>query len=301
MSWYVLVFGVAMIKLGAFTYWYNMTVFDYPAEESVRSVIPAVDQFVICECRSQDNTLDIAKKLQSEFPDKIKIVRRNWVTHFTQIASVANFAMDALNDDIDFAYQIQADEVLHEDSIEELTSMPNMLTEAKKTAARVKYVHFMANYQTTFPFCYDTLVRIASRKHSWEIIGDGVQFAKHSAGRDDIPEEEVLNTEIQVFHYGKVKDAEKGWQKEHDFMELYRDIGFPDPKVAEMEAKLGKKFCDYIYLFEDHVKNGTIKKFTGVHPFVMKDRIAAFKAGGYEQFVSEMEANVKIAFKDNNV
>jgi hypothetical protein len=208
--------------------------------------------------------------------------------------------MEALDDDIEWAYQIQADEVLHENSIPILRSAPLGMVANNKSAARVHFIHFMANYETTFPFCYDALVRVASRRKMWEIIGDGVQFAKHSAGCDAIPEEEVLDTVIQVFHYGKVKEAEKGFRKEWEFQQLYKDIGFPDPKMMEMVKTTGKEACDYVYLFEDHVRKGTIKKFTGVHPLVMKDRIAAFKAGGYEQFVSQVKENVKITFGEQD-
>ena len=69
----------------------------------------------------------------------------------------------------------------------------------------------------------------------------------------------------------------------------------------EMADKLGKKECDYVYLFEEDIKKGTLKKFTGVHPIVMKERIAALKAWGYEQLISKVKETVKIAFKDENV
>ena len=288
------------MKLGAFTYWYNMSKFDYPCVESVYSILPAVDQLVICECQSEDDTWEIAQKLQAEFPDKIKLVRRRWVKHFTQISSVANFAMDALDDDIEWVIQLQADEVLHENSLFELRALPERLLQENKTAARVHYTHFMANYETTFPFCYEAIVRVANRRKGWEVIGDGVQFAKPFGGVDNIPENEVADSTLQVFHYGKVKDPEKGWKKEWEFQQLYKDIGFPDPKMMEMVEKLGKQTCDYVFLFEDHVKKGTIRKFEGKHPTVMQERIQAFKAGGYEQFVSMVKDNVKITFGDLN-
>lgn len=281
--------------LGAFTYVYNMIAYDYPFEESVRSVIDAVDQFVICECRSDDGTAELVEKLRAEFPDKIKVVHRNWVMHFTEISSVANFAMSQLT--TDYAFQLQADEVVHEVSLRELRELPELLKNSGFTGARVHYTHFMANYETTFPFCYDALVRIAKVNMPWKIIGDGVQFAYPDSY---MPEDKVMDTDIQVYHYGKVKDPVKGWQKEWDFQQLYTDIGFPDPKMKEMEAVLGSQACDYVYLFEDHVKKGTIKKFTGTHPSVMTMRIAAFKAGGFEQFVSRVKDSIRINFGDSH-
>ena len=278
--------------LGAFTYVYNMISYDYPFEESVRSVIDIVDQFVICECNSSDKTADLVENLRSEFPDKIKVIHRNWVLHFTEISSVANFAMSHLT--TDYAFQLQADEVLHHDSASLLRNLPEVMIKSGKTAARVHYTHFMANYETTFPFCYENLVRVVKLNTPWRVIGDGVQFA-YSDGQ--IAEEKVIDTGIQVFHYGKVKDPVKGWQKEWDFQQLYKDIGFPDPKMKEMEETLGSQKVDYVYLFEDHVRNGNIRKFEGTHPIVMSKRISEFKSGGFEQFVSMVKTDLKINFR----
>jgi glycosyltransferase involved in cell wall biosynthesis len=276
------------MTLGAFTYVYNMIDYDYPFEESVKSIIDVVDQFVICECNSTDNTADLVEKLRLEYPNKIKVIHRNWVLHFTEISSVANFAMSHLN--TDYAFQLQADEVVHHDSLDELKDIVNILSLNNLTAAKVHYTHFMANYETTFPFCYDSLVRIVKMNSPWRVIGDGVQFAYPDG---QIHDEKVFDSNIQIFHYGKVKDPVKGWKKEWDFQQLYVDIGFPDPKMLEMKNKIGAK-CDYIYLFREHVLNKTINKFTGTHPNVMENRIKQFKSGGFEQFVSEMEKNLSI-------
>ena len=61
-----------------------------------------------------------------------------------------------------------------------------------------------------------------------------------------------------------------------------------------MKEKFGEGYCDYIYLFEETIKDGKVRKFTGVHPSIMKDRIARFKEGGYEQFVSRMKDGLKV-------
>jgi len=281
--------------LGVFSYIYQAVSYDYPFEESVRSIIDSVDQFVICECNSDDGTAELVEKLRAEFPDKIKVVHRNWVMHFTEISSVANFAMSHLT--TDYAFQLQADEVIHQDFLEELRLLSETLQRKGLTAARVHYTHFVANYETTFPFCYEALVRIVKLNTPWRIIGDGVQFAYPDG---QIPEDKVLDTTVQVYHYGKVKDPVKGWQKEWDFQQLYTDIGFPDPKMKEMEKILGSQKVDYVYLFEDHVKKGTIKRFEGTHPVSMEKRIAAFKAGGFEQFVSMVKDSIKINFGDQN-
>jgi len=277
--------------LGAFTYVHNMIAYDYPFEESVESVIDVVDEFVICECASTDETPELVERLRAKYPTKIKVVHRDWVKHFNDISRVANFAMSHLT--TDYAMQLQADEVVHENSLSGLLQAVQMLASSKKTGIRVHYTHFMANYETTFPFCYDALVRVVKMNTPWHIIGDGVQFGYTA---HIFPEYKTLDCpEIMYFHYGKVKDPEKGWQKEWDFQQLYTDIGFPDPKMKEMAQQIGQK-VDYVYLFEDHVQRGTINRFTGTHPSVMRDRISRFKAGGFEQFVSRVRENVRITF-----
>ena len=282
------------LTLGAFTVIRNADKFDIPIIESIESIIDVVDQYVIVECYSEDNTFEICQQLQKKYSKKIKLVRRSWITHFTELSGVFNFAKDFLETDV--VYELQADEVIHENSLDELRLLPERLLQENKTAARVHFKHFLGSPSVLFPFCYETLVRCAKQNTPWQTVGDAVQLAYQNSY---IPENKVINTNIQVFHYGKMKSPEKGFQKESSFMEYFRDLGFPDPKVLEMKQKIGEK-CDYLYLFRDHVVNKTIKKFDGTHPKVMEKRIAEFKASGYEQFVSMMEENLKIEDSSSN-
>jgi glycosyltransferase involved in cell wall biosynthesis len=276
------------LTLGAFTVIYNAEKYDIPIVESVESVIDVVDQFVIAECYSQDDTYEICQQLQSKYPSKIKIIRRPWVTHFTELASAFNFAKDHLT--TDFVYELQADEAVGDESLEELRLLPGRMMNENKTAARVHFLHFLT-VSVTFPFCYESVIRVAKQNTPWNTIGDGVQLAYPDSY---IPEIKVLDTNIRVYHYGKaLKSPEKGFLKEVSFQELFKDLNFPDPKMKEMSDKIGER-CDYLYLFRDHIINNTITRFTGVHPRSIQKRIEKFKDLGYEQFVSEMEVGLNI-------
>ena len=280
-----------MNNLAGFSYIYNGIDFDIPFIESIRSVIDVVDQFVLTECHSKDNTWELCLNLQKEYPNKIKLLRRGWVRHFTEISILANWTALHIDENIGYKMQLQADEVVHEKDLDELKLLPEKMNKENKTAAVWNYVHFLGGPSITFPFCYSELVRTVRRNGEWEVIGDGVQFAKH---RGVIPQNELLNTNIEIFHYGKMKNPYKGFKKEVDFQNLFTDIGFPDPKMKRMQDSFGEEFCDYIYLFEGAIKENKIKKFEGTHPKVMEEWLKKFKDEGYEQFVSRMIKELKI-------
>lgn len=279
------------MEIAGFSYIYNGTKFDIPFIESIRSVIDVVDQFILTECYSEDDTWEKCLNLKEEYPSKLILLRKEWVKHFTEISNLANWTMIHVRQDIKYLFQLQSDEVIHEKSLEELSLLPEKMLKENKTAARWKYTHFLGGPSIIFPFCYSELVRVIKRGENWSIIGDGVQFAKD--GRY-IKEDEVINTNIEVFHYGKMKSPEKGFQKEISFQNLFTDIGFPDPKMKQMRDNLNKDYCDYIYLFRDHIINKTIKKFEGTHPKTMEKYLLQFKNNGYEQLSSAIEKELNI-------
>lgn len=281
------------MKIAGFSYIYNGVDHDIPFVESIESVIDVVDQFVLTECYSTDRTWELCQDLQKKYPTKIFLIRRPWVKHYSEISSLANWTSLHIDKDIDYVFQLQSDEVIHEDDLEKLRVLPEILENEGKTAASWGYHHFLGGPSITFPFCYQRLVRFVKKKSLWVVVGDGVEFSIPSFFNDDL-NRDIYTSSINVFHYGKMKSPQKGFKKEVSFQNLYTDIGFPDPKMKEMKNTLDKEYCDYVYLFKDHIVNNTITKFSGTHPKVMSERIKEFYSQGYEQMLSLVDRDLKI-------
>lgn len=283
--------------LGVYTFIRNGVYYDYPFLESLRSYYPIADQISIMECYSdKDNTYEILQKfIEEEDPDKKIILNRtNWVTNFKELANIANMAGDKLT--TDWIWQIQGDEVLHESQfsfirvwLQEILDTPSLANTVE--AINVNYDHFLGNYDTTFPFIYSKIPRIARRGSGWKLTGDACHLSKNEI---ILPPPTCIDSIVKLFHYGKVHSGEAGWQKEWDFQNLFTELGFPDPKMKEMEEKFGKQFCDYLYLFEDTIKKGEVYQFFGEHPAVMKERIKKFNDEGHAQFQSKIIEGLRL-------
>jgi hypothetical protein len=275
--------------LGVYTFVHNITKYDYPFEESLNSALPIADEIVILECSSEDDTIERIRKWISEAVRKsviniTLITGEPWATHHTHLSMLGNKAMDYLT--TDWHWQLQADEVIHEDSYDEIRSLIQYIP-SNLSAITTRYTHMLANYSTEFDFCYQSAIRIARRGSPWRLVGDACQLGDGKGN-------EVYNASIKVFHYGKVHNGGTGYQKEVDFQDLFKDLGFPDPRMKEMLDKLGKPYCDYIYLFQQDIADGKVRKFTGEHPKVMAERIKAFKGAGWEQFESLIDPEIKV-------
>jgi glycosyltransferase involved in cell wall biosynthesis len=272
--------------LGIYQFIRNGIKYDYPFQESLRSALEIADEVVVCECESDDKTLEVLLDLQKESNNKLKIVSQPWVLHYTDLCILGNYAATFLS--TDWKWQLQGDEILHESDYSLIKSkIEEAAANSRINALTTKYYHFLANYNTLFPFMYNEIIRIYRSGSNWRLVDDACRLDGGSA-------DEVLFTDIKVYHYGKVKEGHIGFQKEIDFQNLYTEIGFPDPKMAIMKDKLGEEFCDYLFLFEKAIKEGKISKFERTHPKVMKDRIKKFEDEGWEQFLSKIIEGLKI-------
>lgn len=292
--------------LGIYCFIRNGFKYDYPFVESIESAVPVADQIVINECHSDDDTFDKILELKDKYPNKIKVIRSDWVTHHSELSIRGNECIPHLS--TRWHWQLQADEVLHEKDYETIRKVLQDSLTKPVDAFKVHYWHFMANYETEFDFCYVKAARIGRKGRGWWLTGDAAEIAGGNPnmlydftpdGPKHLDPKEV--SDLRVFHYGKVKEGAVGWQKEWDFTQLYKDLGFPDPKMKEMEAKFGEQFCDYVYVFEGAIERGEVRKFVKTHPAIMKERIANFKSGGYEQFVSRFKSSLDLNKLENQV
>ncbi|MBK5271583.1 MAG: glycosyltransferase family 2 protein, partial [Bacteroidia bacterium] len=103
------------MKISGFSFVKNAIKYGYPVAESIRSILPVVDEMIICLGDSEDET---DKLIESIGSDKIKIIRSVWDSSVREggrvLAMETDKAMDATATDSDWLFYIQADEVLHE-------------------------------------------------------------------------------------------------------------------------------------------------------------------------------------------
>ena len=64
-----------MIKISGFTFLRNAVMNGYPFLESIQSLLPLVDEYVVAVGESEDDTLDHLRSLDSL---KIRIIEAQW-------------------------------------------------------------------------------------------------------------------------------------------------------------------------------------------------------------------------------
>jgi hypothetical protein len=111
--------------ISGFTIIKNAEKLGYPLYYSVKSIIDVCDEFVISEGNSEDRTMDIIHRLQDEYPNKIKVFHDEWhkAKKGETIATITNNAIDKCS--YEWAYCIQADEIIHEDNLNFIKSVPH--------------------------------------------------------------------------------------------------------------------------------------------------------------------------------
>src|SRR2546430_13916956 len=104
------------MKISAFTFCRNMVRYDYPIIESIRSILPIVDEFIVNVGRCDDGTLELVRSIGDP---KIRIIQSVWDetlrTGGLIYSQQTNIALAAGTGD--WAFYFQADEGIHEDEL----------------------------------------------------------------------------------------------------------------------------------------------------------------------------------------
>ncbi|HPT14067.1 MAG TPA: hypothetical protein PK796_04690 [Bacteroidales bacterium] len=246
------------MKVCGFTIIRNAVKYDYPVVESIRSILPVCDEFLVLAGKSGDGTLELIRNIDSP---KIRIEESVWDDSLKEggkvLAVETNKAFDLIPGDFDWAFYLQADEVVHEKYHEAIReAMAKWLNNKEVEGLLFKYTHFYGTYRYigNSRRWYRNEIRIVRNDKSIRSYRDAQGFRKSGEKL------RVKPIEAAVYHYGWVKNPKTMQTKLLDFHRLWHDENWIKQNVKQED------------LF-DFTDVDSLAHFTGTHPAVMADRI----------------------------
>jgi len=239
------------MKVSAFTFIKNGQILGYPFIQSIQSILPIVDEFVINVGQSEDDTLALVKSINDP---KIRIIQSTWNDNmhdrgyvYGQQKMIAQFNCTG-----DWAFYIEGDEVYHEDDLDKIrASMQTHVDNPEVEALVFDFYHFYGNANSYLdsPGWYRSEARIIKnsiRSYApdglfWLVLGSNKKGrypkAKHTGAR--------------CYHYGWVRSEEQ--------------MNLKSQKVQQYWGGEPAKI-DY-----SQMDQSIIKEFSDTHPKIVKD------------------------------
>ncbi len=197
------------MKVSGFTFLRNAQRLGYCFVESIHSILPIVDEFIIALGPSDDETE--AMILQIGDP-KIRILHTQWNERIRNDLKVKGFiygqqkSIALFNCTGDWAFYLEGDEVVHEDDLPNIQeAMRRHLDNPQVEALYFNYIHFQGN-RNTYVWCpgtYRTAPRILRNTiPAWAPKGlFFIVLDTQKKGR--YPKAAAANA--RIFHYGFVR------------------------------------------------------------------------------------------------
>jgi glycosyltransferase involved in cell wall biosynthesis len=227
----------------------------YPFVESIRSILPLVDEYVVALGPCDDDT---EERLRGIGDPKIRILPTRWNERIRSDYSVKGFvygqqkSIALFNCTGDWAFYLEADEVVHEKDLPGIrAAMERYLEDERVEALAFDYLHFYGNANTFgwSPRWYRTEARILRNTiPAWG--PEGLFFVvldSHKQGRYP----RAAHSGATIYHYG--------WVRSEAQMNL---------KLQAVERHWSSRRVSLCY---DEVDQATLRPFTGTHPAVMRD------------------------------
>ena len=271
------------MKVSAFTFIKNGQLLGYPFIQSIKSILPIVDEFIINVGLGEDSTLDEIKKINDP---KIRIIQSHWNDNmknrgfvYGQQKMVAQYNCTG-----DWAFYIEGDEIYHENDLDRIyMSMKEHLNNANVEALIFDFYHFYGNGNSYLdsPGWYRTEARII--KNSLRTYApDGLFWVVLDSNKNGrYPK--AKHTGAKCYHYG--------WVRSENQMNLKSE------KVQKYWGGSAKKI-DY-----SKMDQSIIKKFQGTHPKIIQNwlpnDIGLFKADPSYKLTNKQKKHRIMIFFEN--
>ena len=195
------------MKVSGFTFLRNAVINGYPFEESIRSILPIVDEFICVIGEGEDDT---RKRVLAIADPKIRIIDSQWNENmqdrgfvYGQQKMIAQFNCTG-----DWAFYLEGDEVLHESEVSNIReTMQENHSDPKVEALYFDFFHFygtpfqvgIAGYRRAPRIIRNTIRSIAPDGLFWTVMDKNKKGrypkAKHAGGK--------------IYHYGHCRSVSK--------------------------------------------------------------------------------------------
>ena len=239
------------MKVSAFTFIKNGQILGYPFIQSIQSILPIVDEFVINVGQSEDDTLAL---IQSINDPKIRIIQSIWNDNmhdrgyvYGQQKMIAQFNCAG-----DWAFYIEGDEVYHEDDLNKIkASMQTHVDNPEVEALVFDFYHFYGNANSYLdsPGWYRSEARIIKNSVR-SYAPDGLFWlVLDSNKKGRYPK--AKHTGARCYHYG--------WVRSEEQMNL---------KSEKVQKYWGGEPAKIDY---SQMDQSIIKGFSGTHPKIVQE------------------------------
>jgi hypothetical protein len=243
------------MKVSGFTFVRNATLYGLPVVESIRSILPLVDEFIVNVGVSDDATLRLVRGIGGR---KLKVFETKWDDRFAErmriYAVQTNLALYRCTGD--WCFYLQADEVVHEKDHDAIyRSMERDLKDPRVQGLLFDWVHFWGDpghFLDTY-VNYQKEVRIVRNFLGISSWLDAQGF------RLDGRKLRVRPSGGTIYHYGWAVAPEKAVEKTRNHSLYYR--GAKATGLRRVPAR------DDFY---NSVHPYFLSAFKGTHPAVMK-------------------------------
>lgn len=265
------------MKVSGFTFVKNAVKYGYPVVESIRSILPVVDEMIVCLGDSEDETNELIASIAS---DKIKVIHSVWDSSLREggkvLAVETNKALDATAAGADWLFYIQADEAVHEQYHSVILDAMQKYKEDKRIDGLLfHYHHFYGSYKLIGDgrTWYSKEIRVIRNNKHIRSYKDAQGFRF-----DNNRKLNVKLIDAYIYHYGWVRNPVKMFQK-------YKDFGahwVPKEEHDKWSKELAEKKSVYDYSNID-----SVIPFEGTHPEVMRQLVNS------EDWKVEMDISTK--------
>lgn len=250
------------MKVSGFTFLRNAHINGYPFLESIKSILPVVDEFICVIGESTDPTRQMVESIGDS---KIRIIDSQWNESmqdrgfvYGQQKMIAQFSCSG-----DWAFYLEGDEVLHEAEIYQIRrAMEKNFHDPEVEALYFDFLHFygtpmqigISGYRKAPRIIRNSIRTIAPDGLFWVVMDHNKKGrypkAKYAGG--------------SIYHYGHCRSV---------------------TKMSEKLRQVGKYWGASHEIFEGYgsIDLAELRTFRGTHPAVMSDWLEAEAEKNFEQ------------------